>query len=191
MLADFEIRKAIQDDWIDIDPYDETRLQPVSYDVALGNNYRVFRPDIQIIETYDIGDHYMPDGHAASWNTHTTAHTLPAHGHALRPGDFLLACTTETIRLSPGIAARVEGKSSLGRLGVLVHATAGFIDPGFAGQITLEITNVGPAAVMLHPGMPIAQLTFEPVSAPERDYSQTGHYQGQTGPTESRYRFRR
>lgn len=195
MLADFEISKALQDDWIGIEPYDPHRLQPVSYDLTLADSYRHFRDDVHTIDTYDDGfvysrgDEYY--GLVPSWKHHTTGHTLPRTGLILRPGDFILASTHETVRLSPAVAARVEGKSSLGRLGVAVHITAGFIDPGFQGQITLEIANLAPVKVILYPGMPIAQIVFEPVSQPERDYSKTGHYQGQTGPTESRYRFRR
>lgn len=194
MLADFEISKALQDDWIGIEPYDPHRLQPVSYDLTLDSSYRIFRSDVHTIDTrddgsYDPGSGYY--GQVPSWRPHTTGHTLPNAGHRLRPGDFLLASTAETLTLSPAIAARVEGKSSLGRLGVAVHITAGFIDPGFQGQITLEIANLAPVSVMLYPAMPIAQIVFEPVTPPMYDYSKTGHYQGQTGPTESRYRFRR
>lgn len=193
MLNDFEITKALQDDWIGIAPYDPRRLQPVSYDLTLGDSFRRIRNDVHTIDTADTGQyddahHY---GLVPSWHNHTSGHALPANGYTLRPGDFLLACTAETITLSPSMAARVEGKSSLGRLGIAVHITAGFIDPGFEGQITLEIANLAPVSVILHPGMPIAQIVFEPVTPPMSDYSKTGHYQGQTGPTESRYRFRR
>jgi dCTP deaminase len=194
MLNDFEISKAVQDDWIGIEPFDPHRIQPVSYDLGLGEDYRRFRDDVHTIDTADTGQYNDADkyyGLVPSWHTHTTGHTLPKSGYRLRPGEFLLACTQETITLSPHMAARVEGKSSLGRLGVAVHITAGFIDPGFEGQITLEIANLSPVSVILHTGMPIAQIVFETVSAPEYDYSKTGHYQGQRGATESRYRFRR
>lgn len=193
MLADFEIRKAIENDLIAVEPFDDTRLQPVSLDLTLDGTYRRYRDDVTAIETAD----HMTEpnveyyGRVPSWHTHTTGHTIAPTGLRLRPGDFILACTRETIRLSPCFAARVEGKSSLGRLGIAVHITAGFIDPGFEGQITLEIANLAPVSVMLHTGMPIAQIVFEPVSPPERDYSVTGHYLGQTGPTESRYRYTR
>lgn len=194
MLADFEIRKAIQDRWISIEPFDETRLQPVSLDLTLDDRYARFRDDVHTIDTRDAGQYSDANRHyglAPSWKPHTTGHTIPLGGLTLRPGDFILACTVETVHLGTAFAARVEGKSSLGRLGVAVHITAGFVDPGFKGQITLEIANLGPASVMLHTGMPIAQIVFEPVSQPERDYSKTGHYQGQTGPTPSRYRYTR
>lgn len=194
MLADFEIRKAVQDGWIDVQPFDESRLQPVSLDLTLDDSYRRFRDDVHTIET---GDHATEPGvqyhgRVPAWLPHTTGHTIArGTGLTLRPGDFILACTAETVHLGTSFAARVEGKSSLGRLGMAVHITAGFIDPGFSGQITLEIANLGPASVILHVGMPIAQIVFESVSQPERDYSKTGRYQGQTGPTQSRYRYTR
>jgi dCTP deaminase len=194
MLADFEIRKAVQDGWITVEPFDDTRLQPVSLDLTLDDTYARFRDDVHTIETRDTGEYANAEcwGLVPSWQTHTTGHTIPrGTGLRLRPGDFILACTTETVHLGTAFAARVEGKSSLGRLGVAVHITAGFVDPGFKGQITLEIANLGPASVILHSGMPIAQIVFEAVSQPERDYSKTGHYQGQTGPTPSRYRYTR
>lgn len=194
MLADFEIRKAIENELIAVEPFDDTRLQPVSLDLTLDDAYRRYRDDIHTIDTRDAGQYSDANRHyglAPSWKPHTTGHGIPLGGLTLRPGDFILACTHETIRLTPCFAARVEGKSSLGRLGVAVHITAGFIDPGFEGQITLEIANLSPVSVVLHTGMPIAQIVFEPVSPPEHDYSVTGHYLGQTGPTESRYRYTR
>lgn len=195
MLNDAEIRKAIQDDWITVEPFDDTRLQPVSYDLTLDDTYRRFRNDVHTIDTRDAGQYERATqyfGLVPSWQDHTTGHTIPhGTGYRMAPGDFILACTRETIGLNPAIAARVEGKSSLGRLGLAVHVTAGFIDPGFEGQITLEIANLSPASVILHVGMPIAQIVFETVTPPERDYSVTGHYQGQTGPTPSRYRYTR
>lgn len=193
MLADFQIRKALQDEFIAIDPFDDNRLNPVSYDLTLHPDYRRYRDDIRSIETRDTGEYGDNDdcyGLVPAWHPHTTGHTMPPSGRLLRPGEFLLACTVETLTLTSAMAARVEGKSSLGRLGVAVHITAGFIDPGFTGQITLEIANLAPVGIHLHPGMPIAQIVFEPVTPPEYDYSKTGHYQGQEGPTESRYRYR-
>lgn len=195
MLNDFEIARAVQDDWITIKPFDPHRIQPVSYDLTLDDRYRRFCKYVHTLDTRDAGqydddtDYY---GLVPSWQPHTTEHTIPnGTGLVLHPGGFILACTTETIGLSPSIAARVEGKSSLGRMGVAVHVTAGFVDPGFQGQLTLEIANLGPVSVMLHVGMPIAQLVFEAVTPPMHDYAETGRYQGQTGPTESRYRYTR
>lgn len=189
MLADFEIRKAQHDGYINIAPcWNEEQLQPVSYDLLLSEHVR-FSPHPERVGLIDPkglsdrsdmiqpnrGESYMDPG------------LIPATGYTLKAGEFLLACTQEEIGLSPHIAARVEGKSSLGRLGVQVHITAGFIDPGFVGQITLEIANVAPWAVVLYPGMPIAQIVFEQVSMPEKPYNVKGHYCGQHGPTEARY----
>jgi len=191
MLNDAEITKALQDDWIGIEPFDPHLVQPVSYDLTLGLSYRRYRDDVRTIETRDTGEYANAEcyGLLPSWHSHTTGHTFPKNGLKLRPGDFILASTVEIITLSPAMAARVEGKSSLGRLGLAVHVTAGFIDPGFQGQITLEIANLAPVSILLHAGMPIAQIVFEPVTPPMYDYSKTGHYQGQHGPTESRYRY--
>jgi dCTP deaminase len=186
MLADFEIRKANDDGLITIDPWSEDLLQPVSYDLRLSHEIRTAPNDVGLIDPKGLSnrsDMVHPGGHEA----YMMPGTIREKGYQLTSGQFLLACSMETITLSPHIAARVEGKSSLGRMGVQVHITAGFIDPGFSGQITLEIHNVAPWGVMLYPEMPIAQIVFEPVSPPERDYTKTGHYCGQRGPTESRY----
>lgn len=193
MLNDIEIRKALMEERIGIEPFTHQRLQPVSYDLTLSSNVRVPREDVHTIDPgmnaegiHGQGQYF---GHVPSWHTHTTGREIQSSGWRLARREFILACTVETIRLPSDMAARVEGKSSLGRLGMAVHITAGFVDPGFEGQITLEIANLAPWDIKLYPGMPIAQIVFEPVNPPERDYSQTGHYQGQTGPTESRYRL--
>lgn len=192
MLNDDEIRKALAVEDIGIVPFDSERIQPVSYDLTLSKDIRVPRDDVHTIETRDRGidDNGRYYGEVPSWHPHTTGRMIQPGGFRLGHRDFILACTEEVVKLAPSIAARVEGKSSLGRLGMVVHITAGFIDPGFEGQITLEIVNFGPWDIKLYAGMPIAQIVFEPVNAPERDYGQTGHYQGQRGPTESRYRLR-
>jgi len=190
VLADFEIRKAIEEDYLSIKPFAEDRLQPVSYDLTLSGEIRIPRDDVHTIDpgmkTEEDTGYY---GMVPSWHTHTQQSQIPERGMRMEGSTFLLACTNEYVKLSSHMAARVEGKSSLGRLGLAVHITAGFIDPGFEGQITLEIANLAPWGIVLYPDMPIAQIVFEPVSAPERDYTKTGHYCGQRGPTESRYRL--
>lgn len=123
-------------------------------------------------------------------NTWRTARVFVAPGGSfvITPGSFVLAATQETVRLGHALAGRIEGKSSLGRLGLMVHSTAGFIDPGFEGQITLELSNLANAPMRLYPGMPIAQLAvFRMAGRVELPYGMTGKYQGQTGPTPSRY----
>ena len=190
MLNDDEIRKAYASDEIGIIPFDSTRIQPVSYDLTLSEDIRVARDDVWRIDPgMEVEGNTQHYGQVPSWQTHTTGRTIPPQGRYMKHGEFLLGCTEEVIRLPRHMAARVEGKSSLGRLGIAVHITAGFIDPGFEGQITLEIANLAPWEFVLYPGMPIAQIVFEPVNPPERDYSETGRYQGQRGPTESRYRM--
>jgi dCTP deaminase len=181
MLADFEIRKGIETGQIGIRPFNDDRLQPVSYDLTLHPVVRV--PDPYVTRLNLFGD-YEGD---ADW-PHAYTRKQATDQAVLRPGDFLLASTQETVHLDSTMAARVEGKSSLGRIGLAVHITAGFIDPGFVGQITLEVKNVAPWEIPLRSGMLIAQIVFEQVNAPARDYGQTGRYQGQQGPTESRYR---
>lgn len=193
MLNDFEIREGLDKGYLSIEPFDPQRLQPVSYDLTLSSEILVPRADVHTVDT-GMAD-TSPDteyyGAVPSWKPHMTDRTMPKNGWPVHCREFLLGCTNEVVSLSPNIAARVEGKSSLGRLGLAVHITAGFIDPGFKGQITLEIVNMAPYDLVLHAGMPIAQIVFEQVTPPERDYSQTGHYFGQMGPTASRYRFQR
>jgi dCTP deaminase len=191
LLNDREIRKAVAAEQIGIRPFSTDLLQPVSYDLTLSVNILVPRDDVHAIDTSPPDD-YNPDskyyGRVPAWHQHTRGRAIPG-GYDLRPQEFILGSTREEISLPPHYAARVEGKSSLGRLGIQVHITAGFIDPGFEGQVTLEIYNVAPWSVRLNEGMPIAQIVFEPVNPPEKDYSKTGRYQGQIGPTQSRYRF--
>jgi dCTP deaminase len=181
MLADFEIRKAIETGRVGIRPFNEDALQPVSYDLTLHHKVRVPDPFVSRLNLFNED----PDGE--QW-PHPYTKPVDTDGLVLRPGDFILASTRETVHLDPSICGKVEGKSSLGRIGLAIHITAGFIDPGFVGQITLEIKNMAPWEIPLKTGMKIAQITFEQVSVPERDYSKTGSYCGQQGPTESRYK---
>lgn len=190
MLNDVEITKAVMEGQIGMMPFSTQQLQPVSYDLKLAKDIRVARDDVHTIDPgKDAEDSTRYYGEVPSWHPHTTGREIGPSGWRLGHRDFILACTEEYVELAPDLAARVEGKSSLGRLGLAVHITAGFIDPGFKGQITLEIANLAPWNIKLYAGMPIAQIVFEPVNPPEKDYSKTGHYQGQTGPTESRYRL--
>lgn len=181
MLADFEIRKALDMGLIGIRPFEEKQLQPVSYDLTLHHKIRVPDPYVSRLNLFnDPGTEEWP-------HSYTRVLDLNLQDFELRPGDFILASTRETVHLDPSVCAKVEGKSSLGRIGMAIHITAGFIDPGFVGQITLEIKNLAPWSIPMRSWMKIAQITFEQVSVPELDYSKTGRYQGQQGPTESRY----
>jgi dCTP deaminase len=174
LLSDIDILSAMAEGEISVSPFDRERLQPASLDVCLDSYYRVPRGDVGCLDVADLVPHtdLVDDDFL-----------IP-----LEPGDFILATTRERVTLGNQIAARVEGKSSIGRLGVLVHSTAGFIDPGFTGQVTLEISNIAPWEVQLRPGMRIAQLAFQRLSSPvARPYQ--GNYQNQVGPQESRFRL--
>ncbi|MFI0967108.1 dCTP deaminase [Streptomyces sp. NPDC021080] len=180
LLADHQITSRIDAGDLKISPFDPARVQPASVDLLLDQFVRVpASPGAEI----DV---------AQVWAGHTRIAEIDEEGWAMKPGDFLLASTVERIALPPDLAARVEGKSSLGRLGLTIHVTAGFVDPGFSGQITLEIANLSPWPIRLRRLMPIAQLCLTPMAAvPQRPYGDAGnHYQDQCGPTESRYQMR-
>jgi len=163
-----------------LDPFDPTMVQPSSIDVRLDRFFRLF------------DNHKYPFIDPASEQPELTRLVEVDAGEAfvLHPGEFVLASTWETVTLPDDVAARVEGKSSLGRLGLLTHATAGFVDPGFTGHVTLELSNVATLPIKLWPGMKIGQLCFFRLSSPaEHPYgsaSRGSHYQGQRGPTASR-----
>lgn len=180
LLSDRDIRQAITDGRIGIDPWDDAMLQPASVDVRLGRRFLVF------------DNHRYPVIDPAAEQADLTREVVVADGAAfqLHPGEFVLGSTHETVALSSGIAARIEGKSSLGRLGLLTHSTAGFIDPGFQGHVTLELSNTATLPITLYPGMRVGQLCFFLLSSPaEHPYGTAAagsRYQGQDGPTASR-----
>lgn len=180
MLADRQINDRIASGDLDISPFDPERVQPASVDLLLD----------QYVRFLDLPGAEIDVAHVQAG--HTRLAEIDETGWLLQPGDFLLGSTVERVTLPDDLAARVEGKSSLGRLGLTVHVTAGFVDPGFSGQITLEIANLSGKPIRLRRLMPIAQLCLIPMSAvPERPYGSAGnHYQGQYGPTESRYEMR-
>lgn len=176
ILADWQIReRALAESIPMIEPFDPDSVQPASIDVRLGNVFRVFERDatpfIDIATPLDITKE---------------VHVADEDYFLLHPGELTLAHTIERVRIPHDLVARVEGKSSLGRLGLFVHITAGYIDPGFEGQITLEIVSVHPLPVMLRPQHRIAQVSFHEMSAvPETPYK--GRYQGDSGAVASRY----
>lgn len=159
------------------DPPDNIDVQPASVDVTLGRGFRIF--DTDCFPEIDL---------AEDIEGHTTLVDSPSFW--LHPGEFALGCTEAVVKINGDVIGRVEGKSSLGRLGIQVHSTAGYIDPGFEGHVTLELLNTSPVAIKLYVGMKVAQISFAYLySRPARLYGATGsHYQGQVGPTESRYR---
>ena len=180
LLSDKDIRAAIDSGRVALDPYDPAMVQPSSVDVRIDRYFRVFEnhryPHIDpSIEQAELTRLVEPDGDEP---------------FILHPGEFVLASTYEVITLPDDVAARLEGKSSLGRLGLLTHSTAGFIDAGFSGHVTLELSNVATLPIKLWPGMKIGQLCFFRLSSPaEQPYGSgaTGsRYQDQRGPTPSR-----
>lgn len=176
LLSDWEIENALADGKASIEPFEPSQVQPASYDVRLSRYFRVFEQSVVT--------------HIDPKVEHPTklVEVIPGQPFVLHPGEFALGCTLERLSLGNTLAARLEGKSSLARLGLLAHATAGFIDPGFAGQITLELANVANLPLMLWPGMKIGQLCFMALSSRCRDPYAMGknHYQDQEGPTPSR-----
>ncbi len=180
LLSDRDIYNTIECGDIEVTPFDSNMVQPASLDVRLSSDFLVFRNHLSSVidpSTDNIGlteSFRVPEGEPL----------------VLHPGEFVLAATLEIVGLEDNIAARFEGKSSLGRLGLITHATAGFIDPGFRGQITLELANMATLPIKLWPGMKIGQLCFMPLTTPaDRPYGAgaTGsRYHRQLGPTASR-----
>jgi dCTP deaminase len=181
ILSDRSIREQLAAGRIVIDPLDETCLKPSSIDVKVSNLFRVFRN-----HTASVID-------VKKDMTSLTELVEIADGDAfmLHPGEFALGSTLERVGVPDDMVARVEGKSSLGRLGLLIHSTAGFIDAGFDGHITLELSNVANLPITLYPGMKIGQVSFMMMTTPaDKPYGKGASgskYQGQRGPTPSRY----
>lgn len=180
LLSDRDILAEINADRIALEPWDQSMLQPSSIDIRLDRFFRVFE------------NHRYPHIDPAVDQSDLTreVETIGDEAFILHPGEFVLGSTYETVTLPDDVAARVEGKSSLGRLGLLTHATAGFVDPGFSGHVTLELANVATLPIKLYPGMKIGQLCFFRLSSPaEHPYGSEKYgsrYQGQRGPTPSR-----
>jgi dCTP deaminase len=180
LLSDRDILAEIDADRIKVEPYDAEMIQPSSIDFRLDRYFRVFE------------NHRYPHIDPAADQSDLTRMVEPDGDEPfiLHPGEFVLGSTHEVVSLPDDIAARVEGKSSLGRLGLLTHATAGFVDPGFSGHVTLELANVATLPIKLYPGMKIGQLCFFRLSSPAmHPYGSDKYgsrYQGQRGPTPSR-----
>jgi dCTP deaminase len=180
LLSDRDIRAEVGAGRVVLEPYDAAMVQPSSVDVRLDRYFRVFE------------NHRYPHIDPAIEQPDLTRLVEPLGDEPfiLHPGEFVLASTYEVVTLPDDVAARLEGKSSLGRLGLLTHSTAGFIDPGFSGHVTLELSNVATLPITLWPGMKIGQLCFFRLSTPaEHPYGSALHgsrYQDQRGPTPSR-----
>ncbi|MCC5951684.1 MAG: dCTP deaminase [Acidimicrobiia bacterium] len=182
ILSDRSIREAIDAGRIVIDPFEPAAVQPSSVDLHIDRYFRVFRNhtmghiDVrqnleELTELVEISEEEEP--------------------FILHPGEFVLGSTIERVKLADDLVARLEGKSSLGRLGLLIHSTAGFVDAGWDGQLTLELSNVASLPITLYPGMKIGQISFIAMTTPaEHPYGSASvgsKYQGQRGPRPSRY----
>lgn len=180
LLSDRDIRTQIDAGRVVLDPYDATLIQPSSIDVRLDRYFRLF----------DNHKYAVIDPALDQPELTRLVDVGPDDAFVLHPGEFVLGATLELVTLPDDVAARLEGKSSLGRLGLLTHSTAGFIDPGFTGHVTLELSNTSTLPIKLWPGMKIGQLCFFQLSSPaERPYGSGvlgSRYQGQRGPTASR-----
>jgi dCTP deaminase len=181
ILADVDIRKELAAGRIEIDPFDDAAVQPSSVDLHVDAQFRVFAnsryPYIDVRAP-------MPD-------LTELVEITGDEPFILHPGEFVLGSTRERVRLPDDLVARLEGKSSLGRLGLLIHSTAGYVDPGWDGYLTLELSNVASLPITIYAGMKIGQISFFRLTSPaENPYgsARTGSkYQGQRGPTASRY----
>ena len=180
LLSDGDIRAELATGRVGLDPLDPAMVQPASVDVRLDRFFRLF----------DNHRYAHIDPRQEQDELTRLVEVDPDEAFILHPGEFVLGSTYEQVTLPDDLAARLEGKSSLGRLGLLTHSTAGFIDPGFTGHVTLELSNVATLPITLWPGMKIGQLCFFRLSSPADSPYGTGEnqnrYQGQRGPTASR-----
>lgn len=179
ILSDISIREQLESGRIVIDPMLPQYIQPSSVDLRLGDDFRVFRNS-----RYAFID---PSVEQPGLMEHIVA--TEDEPFILHPGEFALGVTLERIALPDNIVGRLEGKSTLGRLGLMIHSTAGYVDPGFDGYLTLELSNLSNLPILLRPGMRIGQITFDQmttsVEIPYGDPRLGSHYQGQTGATPS------
>ncbi len=179
VLSDIDIKKELKDGRIIIEPLKEKDIQPASVDVRLGSHFRIFKNS----------NHAYIDPEKDQENL--TEEIIVPEGEAfvLHPGQFALGTTFEKLTLPDDILGKLEGKSTLGRLGLMIHSTAGYVDPGWNGELTLELSNVATLPIMLRPRMRIGQLSFERMSSSvERPYGSSdlgSHYQNQVGATPS------
>jgi len=185
ILSDRDIKKAIKDGRVAVispEGDHEKNIHASSMDLRLGKYFKVYEHS-----KFPVLDPLKMDSFAGL--TKLVEITNPEEPFIVHPGDFVLGVTMESVKLADDIVARVEGRSSIGRLGIIIHSTAGFIDAGFEGTITLEITNINRMPVALYPGMRVCQLAFEEMSSPAEvpyNMKKSSKYQGQTLPEESR-----
>jgi len=182
ILSDRDIKAYIKEGKLIIAPMDDPKrqIQPSSIDLRLGNTFLHFKVE---------GKAFIDPTKDSLQDLMGTIEVEDGKPFFLRPGEFVLGTTIETIKLPEDLVARVDGRSSLGRLGVIVHATAGYVDPGFCGQITLELSNINHVPIALYPGMRICQISFYTLTSPAETpyYKKEGSkYQNQKGPTASK-----
>ena len=181
ILSDGTIRKLLEDGRIRIEPLGDDAIQPASVDLRVGHQFRTF-----VNHRYPIIDVRLPMDELTQ-----LVEASPEEPFVLHPGEFALASTLERVALPDDLVATLNGKSSLGRLGLVIHQTAGWADPGFEGHLTLELANAANLPITIYPGMKIGQISFMTLDQPaEHPYGsrETGSkYQGQEGPTASRY----
>lgn len=182
VLSDVDIIQEIGDGDLTIEPYNESNVEPASVDLRLGKDFK--RPRRKLSKSLHKPITLDSDENQLRYEDISESIELDC-------GDFVLATTLETVSIPDYLVAHVLGRSSLGRLGISVHQTAGYIDPGFSGQITLELSNHGPAPIKLSAEDRICQIVFEELSSPALNpYGHDGsQYQNQRGPTESGMRF--
>ena len=180
IFSDRTMKEALAEKRIQVDPLVEANIQPSSIDVRVDEFFRTFEN-----HRYSYIDPRTPQPDLT-----TEVQADDDHPFILHPGEFVLGSTLEAITLADDVVARLEVKSSLGRLGLLIHSTAGFIDPGFSGHITLELSNVANLPIAIYPGMRIGQVSFYELTTPaDNPYGSSAarsKYQGQRGPTPSR-----
>jgi dCTP deaminase len=181
ILSDRSIREALESGRIGLEPYIASNVQPSSVDICLDRFFRVFRNHTATVIDVKENQEDLTE----------LVEISDGDCFVLHPGEFALGSTAERLTVGNDLVARIEGKSSLGRLGLLIHSTAGFIDPGFDGHITLELSNVANLPITLYPGMRIGQISFLAMTtAADHPYGSGAlgsKYQGQRGPTPSRY----
>lgn len=176
VLSDRSIREQLAAGRLKIEPFDEALIQPSSIDVRVAREFRVFHNNRQP----------FIDVRKPSADLTDVVSVADDEPFILHPGEFVLGSTLERVTIPDDLVARLEGKSSLGRLGLLIHSTAGYIDPGWDGMITLELSNVARLPITIYPGMPIGQISFLTLTTPV-DTPYRGKYLGQEGPTASEY----
>jgi dCTP deaminase len=181
ILSDRSIRAEVEAGRIVVEPFDPTMIQPSSIDVRLDDRFLVFRNHTRAV--IDVKEDLT--------DLTELVRATDDQPFLLHPGEFVLGSTSERVRLPDDIVGRIEGKSSLGRLGLLIHTTAGFVDAGFEGYLTLELSNVATLPITLYPGMKIGQISFlrmdSPAEFPYGSGSLGSKYSGQVGPTPSQY----